>query len=425
MVRVFTFIALLLFCIPVGSYAQGSLLENREASGLKRDEMKINFHVAKHFIDMNYMNNRQALDNIINWIESVQQDSLVNIVSVEFCGAVSPEGSVRFNHWLSLARLSTLEKYVRKHIDLPERMIVRNDHYIAWSELDKLVQESDIANKEEILAIIRSENRSKGEQLDSRIADLKKLDNGVTWRKLFNKYFRNLRNAATVLVTEKSDIALLMERNANQSWLSAEPFTKAIATPGAVTALAGIAENLLGEPILEKRYMHLKTNLVGLALLSANLGVEFDLGRHFSFNLPVYYCALDYFTSTVKFRNFSVYPELRYWPKNNYKGFFIGPHMGFAYYNFAFDGDYRYQDKDGKTPTLGGGLTIGYRLPISKNGRWNIELAAGAGIYPLNYDLFHNEQNGQLFDTREKTRIGIDNATVGLSYRIPLKTVKK
>ena len=98
--------------------------------------------------------------------------------------------------------------------------------------------------------------------------------------------------------------------------------------------------------------------------------------------------------------------------------------MGFAYYNFAFDGDYRYQDHDGKTPTLGGGLTLGYRIPISKNKNWKLEFGVGAGVYPLTYDLFENLPNvkeGQLFETRNNTYIGIDNVQIGISYRIPIK----
>ncbi len=38
--------------------------------------------------------------------------------------------------------------------------------------------------------------------------------------------------------------------------------------------------------------------------------------------------------------------------------------VGLAYYNFAFNGKYRYQDHLRQTPALGGGLSIGYRLPL-------------------------------------------------------------
>jgi hypothetical protein len=170
--------------------------------------------------------------------------------------------------------------------------------------------------------------------------------------------------------------------------------------------------------------MYVKTNLVGLALLNANVGVEFDLGNYLSLNLPISYSAINYFTPTIKFRNFSVQPELRVWPMKNNDGLFVGAHMGFAYYNFAFNGDWRYQDHNGTSPTLGGGLSLGYRLPISQNKNWKLEFAVGAGFYPLHYDVFHNLKNvkeGVLYETRNGNYIGLDNVTIGISYRIPYK----
>ena len=78
--------------------------------------------------------------------------------------------------------------------------------------------------------------------------------------------------------------------------------------------------------------MHVKTNVVGLALLNLNAGVEFDLGNYLSVNVPISYSAVDCYKSTVKFRNFSLQPELRYWPMKNFDGLYIGAHLGFAYY---------------------------------------------------------------------------------------------
>ena len=340
---------------------------------------------------------------------------MIDLVSVEFCGAVSPEGSVRFNRWLSNARLEALEKYVRNLIEIPEDIIVRNDHYIAWSELDEMVSNSDMHNKDAILSIIRSENTSTGEQLDSRIDALKQLDNEVTWWKLYHTYFKHMRNAYTVLVTQKSDYALEYEK-------MMQPISPYVNLRQPMPVVPIMLVNPAPEP--DNRYMYIKTNLVGLGMLMANLGVEFDMGNKFSFVLPVYYSAVNYFKQTLKFRTFAVQPELRYWLKDNKDGFFVGAHAGFAYYNFAFDGKWRYQDKDGKTPTLGGGLSAGYRIPISKDENWKLEFALGAGIYPLHYDVFHNEYNGQLYDTRKKTYFGLDNVMIGISYRIPVKKVQ-
>lgn len=51
-----------------------------------------------------------------------------------------------------------------------------------------------------------------------------------------------------------------------------------------------------------------------------------------------------YFSTTVKFRTFSVQSLFRYWVFEKNDGFFTGAHFGYSYYNFAFNGSYRYQD---------------------------------------------------------------------------------
>lgn len=412
--RIACFVFMML-CLVVSAFSQGVTDNYVTSKEQKRDAMHIRFRVSKNIIDPRYMNNEDSLKRIVEWVDEAKRNKMLDLVSVEFCGAVSPEGSVRFNRWLSNARLEALEKYVRNLIEIPEDIIVRNDHYIAWSELDEMVSNSDMPNKDAILSIIRSENTSTGEQLDSRIDALKQLDNEVTWWKLYHTYFKHMRNAYTVLVTQKSDYALEYEK-------MMQPISPYVDLSQPMPVVPIMLVNPAPEP--DKRYMYIKTNLVGLGMLMANLGVEFDMGNKFSFVLPVYYSAVNYFKQTLKFRTFAVQPELRYWMKDNKDGFFVGAHAGFAYYNFAFDGKWRYQDKDGKTPTLGGGLSAGYRMPISKDENWKLEFALGAGVYPLHYDVFHNEYNGQLYDTRKKTYFGLDNVMIGISYRIPVKKVQ-
>jgi hypothetical protein len=168
----------------------------------------------------------------------------------------------------------------------------------------------------------------------------------------------------------------------------------------------------------------LKTNAIGLGMGIANVAAEIDLAKHWSFSLPIYYSAWNYFKSTIKFRTLAVQPEFRYWLSKYNDGFFAGAHVGLAYYNFAFDGDYRYQDHNRKTPALGGGVNVGYRLPISKNHRWRVEFLLGAGVYLLHYDKFHNTPNtkdGLMVESIKKTYWGIDQAAVSFSYTFDLK----
>lgn len=172
------------------------------------------------------------------------------------------------------------------------------------------------------------------------------------------------------------------------------------------------------------RKLHLKTNALGLGMGIANAAVEIDIANHWSFTLPVYYSAWDYFSTTVKFRTFSVQPEFRYWVLEKNDGFFTGAHLGYSYYNFAFDGSYRYQDHNRETPAIGGGVSIGYRLPVSRNNRWRFEFSIGAGVYPLHYDKFYNDKDtksGLMIESVKKTYWGVDQAAVSLLYTFDLK----
>ena len=264
-----------------------------QAQASYTEDMSVRYRVAKAYLDRKYMNNREVLNRIVEWTDKVQKDSMLNIVSVEFGGAVSPEGSVPFNHWLSVARMNTLEKYVRRRFSLPEDIITRCDNYIAWDELKEMVQSSDLPNKDEIMAVLNSENTSVGNQLDSRIAALKALDNGKTWKIIFNRYFIHMRNAYITVVVERS---AKFHEYMNRLKVAPLPGITTSAKPmtdmGPVFPVAAAAASSL----VDTRYMYVKTNLVGLGLLMANAGVEFDLGRYLSFNLPVYYSAVNYFS---------------------------------------------------------------------------------------------------------------------------------
>ena len=159
---------------------------------------------------------------------------------------------------------------------------------------------------------------------------------------------------------------------------------------------------------------HIKTNLVGWGLAVVNAGIEFNMARHFSFALPLYYSGWNYFKPTMKFRLFAAMPEFRYWSSKKNEGFFVGLHGGVALYNIATGGEFRYQNKPG-TPALGGGISLGYRLPISRNHRWHLEFGIGAGAYSNNTEKIENRPDGILIDRTNKVYFGPDNASIAFS----------
>lgn len=179
------------------------------------------------------------------------------------------------------------------------------------------------------------------------------------------------------------------------------------------------------EEKLWNRQFHLKTNALGWGMGISNLALEMDIARHWSFALPVYYSAWNYFDATVKFRTFAVQPELRYWCLEENQGFFVGVHVGLAYYNVAWGGEYRYQDHNRNTPAIGGGVSVGYCMPLDKDNRWKVEFSLGAGVYALHYDKFHNTpdtKNGLMVESNhKKTYFGFDQASVSFLYKLDFK----
>lgn len=392
-----------------------------------RSEIFVDFRVNSTQIDPAYGNNAERLQEITTVLQGILNDTTVDVLQLSFCGTASPEGSYQLNKRLAQGRLEALENMVRSKVAVPDSIITRNSEYIPWNYLATMVEESDISHKAEILGILKGESEivdyHSGQHIDSRILKLKELDNGKVWQEMNRRFFSRMRNACVVFVTFK--------HVPQPPVVIPEPVIEEVEAPIDTVEIIEPAPVIVdtvpdSAPIVEEweRKLYVKTNALGLGLAIANAAVEIDLCKHWSFNLPVYYSAWDYFSETIKFRTLAVQPEIRYWfsEKNLCNdGWYLGAHFGLAYYNIATDGEYRTQDHDGTSPALGGGLAVGYRMPISRNNRWKMEFSIGAGAYKLHHDKFRNYHNGLLVYTEKKTYIGIDQASVSFSYTFDLK----
>lgn len=401
----------LLFCVVV-TYAQD-----------RRTEILVDFRVNSTVIDSTYSDNAVRMQEIIDFLHNIRRDSTINIVEVSFCGAASPEGSDQLNRRLARGRLTALENLVRKEVDIPDSLITRNDSYIPWNYLKKQIEDSDIIRTDEVIAILNESSllvdyHYPNLHIDSRVVKLQKLDNGKVWQQINKLFFGQMRNASVVFITYKKELPAVQEPIIVQDTVVAEPSSEI--TP----YTTAIVETIIPKIEEWNRKLYLKTNALFWGMGMTNVSAEIDLAKHWSFALPVTYSAWNYFTSTVKFRTLAVQPEFRYWFNENNQKFFIGAHFGYAQYNVAVDGNYRYQDHDGKSPALGGGISVGYRMPISKSDKWHIEFSLGAGVYSLHYDKFYNTPNtkdGLMIESVKKTYWGIDQAAVSFSYSFDLK----
>ncbi len=375
-----------------------------------RTEIGVYFRVNHTDIDSTYMGNTDQIQEIITTLRNIRQDSTLNIVSVSFCGAASPEGSYELNRRLARGRLTSLEKLVRQEINIPDSLVIRNDSYIPWDYLRSQVEKSNLERRHEILAIIDEEPKLvkyhyPNRLVDHRIVKLKQLDDYQVWWQLYHLFFKHMRNAYVVVVTYKDN------------W-RVTPVYKS--TASLIQPMETDCPNLCQmQPITpeppQTRFFAVKTNLLFAAALCANLGVEVELWPKWSLDIPVWYSPYD-ITATRKLRLLATQPEIRWWLKKAGQGHFFGLHTHIAGFNIAINDNGRYQDPN--HALWGLGLSYGFATHLDKAKHWGLEFNIGAGFAEYDYDVYDNRPNGQKLNSKSAVYFGITRAGVTLSYKL-------
>lgn len=127
-----------------------------------------------------------------------------------------------------------------------------------------------------------------------------------------------------------------------------------------------------------------KTNLLGWASTSLNIGAELGLGRKSTVQL--FGTLNPWQFGDTRFRFWNVMPEYRYWFCEKFCGHFIGIHALGGEYNLRnvkvpltnlpdLTGDNKGRHVEGWY--VGGGITYGYQWMLSRH--WNLEASLGIG----------------------------------------------
>ena len=379
-------------------------------------EFDVDFRHNSAVIEPEFGENKNHLEKIISFIEEINSDSTNSIRRITFCGSVSPEGSFQLNRRLANNRLKALEQYIRNRLVIPDSIIAYDDGYIPWEQFRQMVEGMEFEHKDKVLEIMDKDSYyvsyHGNTQINSRVAELMQLEEGDVWRQLY-AIFHDMRCAFAVIVTSKRPAIAAFDK------VDAIPMPDSIAIPTyvrPVVSAPAVAD--------EYRHLHIATNLPAWGLLLSNATLEIDLARRWSLAVPAYYSALNYFADNVKFRTVTIQPELRYWFRGCESSWYAGAHMGVSYFNVAWGDLFRYQDHNMNTPAIGGGLSVGYRLPLGKSKHWCLDLSLGAGAYAVHYDRFINIPNGFLVDSQKKTYVGIDQAAISFSYMFNLAKYK-
>lgn len=387
----------------------------------KSEGIDIFFEQGKHDVRPNFEGNEERMRMFADSVQRLVDNDSYRVHYIRIESNTSPEGDFEFNQGLSYRRNVAAREYLLLKTIISDTIVEIDSRVIDWNYLAGIIRQDPnyVGSKDAVLDILAShpaDSLTERDIVHERIRQLKAVNGGSSWAYMHDNLFPEMRNARITIVFERAD----------------EPIESPAVKP---LALAPVLSTRAFEPLKVELpkiepmgSLYLKTNVPALAMLILNAAVEYCfVGDAFSINLPIYYSAVDYFRDDLNFRTFSLYPEFRYWipgtGANGTRGLFVGAHFGMAYYNYAFMGELRYQDHNGENPALGGGLAVGYRLPLTPDRKWNIEFSVGAGVYSLYYDTFYNVPNGKLTGIHKDTYWGLDNASISISYRFDL--VKK
>ena len=150
-------------------------------------------------IDSAYSDNAARMQEMLEFLRTIRQDSTINIIEVSFCGAASPEGSYQLNRKLAQGRLSALEKFIRSEVDIPDSLITYNNSYIPWDYLKSQIEDSGLIRKDEVITILEEEARlvdyhHPNTHIDNRVVKLRALDGGKVWQQICLSNQKQLSN---------------------------------------------------------------------------------------------------------------------------------------------------------------------------------------------------------------------------------------
>lgn len=118
----------------------------------------IDFPVDRTELHPDYRQNPRELAKIVDTINIIKSDPLMTITNIDIHGYASPESPYNHNAWLAEHRAATLKNYVRQIVKLDDRLFTVHFTPEDWDGLRRYIAQSNIDNKESIMAIASDES---------------------------------------------------------------------------------------------------------------------------------------------------------------------------------------------------------------------------------------------------------------------------
>ena len=369
---------ILLLCCPLCMNAN----EMREVitQEFASDTLEVYFHQGKHKWEPGFKHNGERLEAFVERFKRVRRDSvLYNISKIHIIAGCSPEGTYEYNQRLSKNRAREIRNVLKRYITLPDSVIKEESRGINWEGLYNLVEASDMEHRDTILHIMNISPELY--EINGVMKELRKirliwLKDGKPWKYMYEHFFPQLRSFNLQIVIEWEKVTQYMDLKP----VSASVETITVPTP----ELPVITPKPIQMPEIAKVdelppfYMALKTNMLYDVALVPNIGVEMYLGKKFSVAANWMYSWWKSDTKHNYWRTYGGDLEVRrYFGKKAEEKPLQGFHAGVYAQMLTYDFELGNRGYLGDRWTWGGGLSLGYSLPVKR--RLNLDFTLGLG----------------------------------------------
>lgn len=400
--------ALAILC-ALSAYAEGGIgrgVGSRERLSKSeepvRENFAIHYRVNATSVDENFMDNKAQIHKIKHYLVNSPRVDSITIYAWS-----SPDGLHSKNKTLSRKRANSAKKLLLQHspdsAKLNSGKIKISPIAENWDGLIELVEKGyDRKDREKVLTILNDGKMGS----DRKKRELKKLDNGRTWKYLADNYLPQLRAATWVcvwaeVIQDMPEVAAVVQDRPVQQDCGIVPLPPYDYRPKL--------------PQEEWRTVAaVKTNLLYDAVTAVNFAVEVPIGERWSIVAEDVFPWWSWGPNRNKyaFQMVEIGIEPRYWfykkeDADVLEGHFVGVYGMSAMYDFQWDRSLCYQGEYWST-----GVTYGYSLPVKE---WlKLEFSASVGFMRSNYRHYQ--------PSPEYENLYLDEYRVGvLSYFGPTK----
>ena len=186
---------LVLFLSTLSAFAASAQVSREDVE----KSVKVYFRQSESTLDVNYMDNKAALQKFAEEVKMYYNDPSARFGQVHIISGVSPEGTKQINDRIARMRAQAIVSWINNEIkaDVAYRVETMG---VEWDKLIEMVEaDSNVPHRDEVLDILKNlpvSTIKNGVELTPRYTALRSLRKGAPYKYIFDNHFSQMRFAA-------------------------------------------------------------------------------------------------------------------------------------------------------------------------------------------------------------------------------------